>query len=324
MTWRMTSVAALGITLLCAPAWSSDPVAYITEIQRKGDGSAFVTRNGEPQPQPAQPLLVLRRGDEVRVSGDVRVVLLYHAGTGTQTVTRSNSPFSVQAPAVVRTNDRLQVLVATVGQVFLNQQSAPVYRRLSVRSIEPPTAAPVLLSPRSTLIFPGPVTFEWTDSGQTSYGVRVFGSQGLMWEQRDVTRPRVVYPASAPPLTEGARYTWEIQTSGQPTQRSDFEVISQGAADRIRDALNTLKAAAREAYSPGTVPLMRAAILFDEGLYADARRELQAAIESNRAEPAYHVLLGYIYQRIGLRAYAVDETERALSLSAPEAAANGR
>jgi hypothetical protein len=324
MKRRMRLMAAVGLVLLCAPAWSSEPVAYITEIQRGGEGAAFVTRNGETQPQPAQPLLVLRRGDEVRVSGGAGVVLLYHAGTGTNTVTRSNSPFIVQAPAVARPNDRLQVLVATVGQVFLNQQSAPVYRRLSVRSVEPAPPVPVLLSPRSTLIFPGPVTFEWTDSGQTSYGVRLFGSQGLVWEQRDVPRSRVVYPAGAPVLTEGVRYTWEVQTPGQPTQRSDFEIISQRDADRIRDALNTLKTAAREGYSPGTVPLMRAAVLLDEGLYADARRELQAAIESNRVEPAYHVLLGYIYQRIGLRAHAVDESERALTLSGPDAAASGR
>src|SRR5262245_45501751 len=119
-------VAALAIALSCAPAWSSDPVAYITEIQRKGDGFAFVTRNGETQSQPAQPLLVLRRGDEVRVSGDVGVVLLYHAGTGTQTVTRANSPFIIQAPAVVRPTAGPVVLVAAVARVFLSRQSAPV------------------------------------------------------------------------------------------------------------------------------------------------------------------------------------------------------
>jgi hypothetical protein len=324
MTRRMTLLAALGIALLYAPAWSSDPVAYITEIQRKGDGAAFVTRPGETQAQPAQPLLVLRRGDEVRVSGDVGVVLLYHAGAGTRRVDRSNSPFIVQAPSMVRTNDRLQVLVATVGQVILNQQSAPVYRRLSVRSLEPAATAPVLLSPRSTLILPGPVTFEWTGSGPTSYGFRLFGPEGLVWEQRDLARPRVVYPASAPPLTEGTRYTWEVQAPGQPAQRSEFELISQGDAIRIREALDTLQRAAREGYSSGTVPLMRAAILLDEGLYADARRELQAAIDANRGEPAYHMLLGYIYQRIGLSAYAVDASERALTLSGPEPAASGR
>jgi hypothetical protein len=315
-------VAALAIALSCAPAWSSDPVAYITEIQRKGDGAAFVTRLGETQAQPAQPLLVLRRGDEVRVSGDVSVVLLYHAGAGTRTVSRSSSPFVVQAPTVVRSNDRLQVLVATVGQVFLNQQSAPVYRRLSVRSVEPVSTAPVLLSPRNTLVLPGPVTFEWT-GGETSYGFRLLGPQGAVWEQRDVTRPRLVYPAGAAPLTPGTRYTWEVEAPGQPTQRAEFEVASQGEAIRIRESLDTLQKSAREGYSPGTVPLMRAAVLLDEGLCADARRELQTAIEANRTEPAYHTLLAYIYQRIGLSTYAVDAFERALTLSTP-AAGNAR
>src|SRR5262245_10579375 len=316
-------VAALAIALSCAPAWSSDPVAYITEIQRRGEGTAFVTRVGETQPQAAQPLFVLRRGDEVRVSGDVSVVILYHSGAGTRTVNRSSSPFVVQMPAIVHTNDRLQVLVATVGQVFLNQQSAPVYRRLSVRSAEPAPTAPVLLSPRSTLVLPGPVTFEWAGGGPASYGFRLLGPQGVVWEQRDVTRPRLVYPAGATPLAEHGRYIWEIEAPGQPTQRAEFEVISQSEAIRIREALDTLQKSAREGYSPGTVPLMRAAVLLDEGLYADARRELQAAIDSNRAEPAYHTLLAYIYQRIGLSTYAVEASERALTLSTP-AAASGR
>ena len=313
-------VAALAIALSCAPAWSSDPVAYITEIQRKGEGTAFVTRVGETQPQPAQPLLVLRRGDEVRVSGDVSVVILYHSGAGTRTVNRSSSPFVVQVPAIVHTNDRLQVLVATVGQVFLNQQSAPVYRRLSVRSAGPAPTTPVLLSPRHTRVLPGPVTFEWAGGGPASYGFRLLGPQGVVWEQRDVTLPRLVYPSGA---TERGRYRWEIEAPGQPTQSAEFEVISQGEAIRIGQALDTLQKSAREGYSPGTVPLMRAAVQFDEELYADARLELQAAIDSNRAEPAYHTLLAYIYKQIGLSTYAVDASERALTLSTP-AAASGR
>src|SRR5262249_57895140 len=138
---------------------SSEPVAYITEIQRKGEGTAFVTRVGETQPQPAQPLLVLRRGDEVRVSGDVSVVILYHSGAGTRTVNRSSSPFVVQVPAIVHTNDRLQVLVATVGQVFLNQQSAPVYRRRSVPTPGPAPTTPLPFSPPHTRVLPRPLTF---------------------------------------------------------------------------------------------------------------------------------------------------------------------
>jgi len=57
-------------------------------------------------------------------------------------------------------------------------------------------------------------------------------------------------------------------------------------AKAIRDTLNTLQRSMREGYSPGTVLLIRPAILFDESLWADARRELQTAIEPNRSEPA--------------------------------------
>jgi hypothetical protein len=312
--------AALGVLLLCAPAWSSEPIAYVTEIQRKGDGSASVKRVDDREARPLQPLLVLRRGDEIRISGNVRVVLLYHAGAGTRTVDRSNSPFIVQPPTVARTNDRFQVLLATVGQVFLDQQSTPVYRRLAVRSVEPAAAIPVPVSPRSTRILPGKVTFEWTGGDQPHYVVRLMSPQGVIWEVADVGGRELVYPPEAPPLIEGVRYIWEVQAAGQPTQRADFEVLSNRDAKRIAESLRTLQSAAREGYSAGTVPLMRAAVLVDEGLYVDARRELQTVIAASPGEPAYHLLLGYIYDRIGLRRLAVESFERAFSLSASEAA----
>jgi hypothetical protein len=318
----MVFAAALGVALLVGPAWSSDPVAYITEIQRHGKGAAAVKRMGENATQPAQPLFVLRRGDEVHVSGDAHVVLLYHAGAGTQTVSRSNSPFIVDVPTPARSRDRLQIVIATVGQVFLNQQSTPVYRRMAVRSAESLTSVPVLVSPRRTRLFPGPVRFEWEGGAPGGYAVRVLGPQGVVWEQKDVRRPGLAYPADATPLVDGTAYTWEVQGANQPAQRTDFELITNAEARRIRDSLELLQRAAREGYSAGTVPLMRAAVLLDEGLYADARRELQAAAASNRGEPAYHLLLSYIYQRIGLAGHAGDAYERALSLSGLEAAAS--
>jgi len=316
---RVIWSAVLGLALLSTPAWSSDPIAYITEIHRKGPGTALITRTGATDGRPALPLLPLRRGDEIRATGDVEVVLLYHAGTGTQTVSRRNSPFVVEALPSAPTNDRLRILVASVGQVFLNQQSIQGYKRMSVRSIEPPLVA---VSPRRTRLLPGPVTFEWQGGQQVSYDIRVLGPDGVVWDRKDVRALRVAYPANAARLVDGVQYSWEIRGPGQPAQRTDFELISDAEAKRVSDALGALQRAAREGYSSGTVPLMRAAILLDESLYADARRELQAAIETNGSEPAYHLLLAYVYQRVGLAVHASDAVERALSLSELDTAAS--
>src|SRR5215831_5700785 len=93
MRWRVVHVLVVAVLVFSAAAWAEDPVAYVTEIQRDGTGGAFVRlAAGDGQFHPAQPLLALRRGDEIRVSGNGQVVLLYHAGSGTRRITRADSP----------------------------------------------------------------------------------------------------------------------------------------------------------------------------------------------------------------------------------------
>jgi len=64
---------------------------------------------------------------------------------------------------------------------------------------------------------------------------------------------------------------------------------------------------------------MCAAFLIDEGLYADARQELLAAIVSRPGEPAYHVLLADIYRHVGLDSEAGESTRRARLLAGLDA-----
>jgi hypothetical protein len=56
---------------------------------------------------------------------------------------------------------------------------------------------------------------------------------------------------------------------------------------------------------------MRAAVFLDGGFYADAGRERQAAIASNRDEPADDLLLGYAYERIRLDEHPLMPSRRA-------------
>ena len=62
---------------------------------------------------------------------------------------------------------------------------------------------------------------------------------------------------------------------------------------------------------------MRASVLFKERLYADARRELVAAVGSSPDEPTLHLVLGHIYDRTGLWSLASSEFDQAAALAAP-------
>jgi hypothetical protein len=304
------SVAALaGATL----AWAADPIAYVTEI-KKGRGQVQVKAAGADDWATPRPLLALRAGDQLRATGDARLVVLYHAGATTQTVTSANSPFTVGPPAGTVPPDQMGVMVSGVTQFLLGKQGPQTFRRAAARSPEATEGQwPVILAPRETRLFPGPVTFEWDGTDQVRYRVRLSGPQGPLWEQADLPRRPLAYPAAAPALAPGVLYTWELQAPGQPPQRARFELLADPEAARIREQLGLLERARGRGYSAGTVRVMRAAVLYQEGLYQEVRRELEKTATSD--DPTVPTLLGHVYERVGLSGRAALAFERARALT---------
>ncbi|HUG36577.1 MAG TPA: hypothetical protein VML54_06475 [Candidatus Limnocylindrales bacterium] len=318
---RQTTRAAVAAMVLgalvaaAAPAWAAEPVSVITEI-RPGQGEVRIKLANEPDWRPPQPLLSLRPGDQVRATGDARIVLVFSGGRGTQVVSASNSPFTVKAPGG---GERATGLLGTVTGSLFGKQDKPAYVSafvpLSTRSLRVPT--PTLLSPRETRLLPGQVRFEWAGSDLARYRIRLFGPEGRVWEQADLPRLAVPYPAGAPRLEAGKRYAWELHTERQPVQRAEFEIVPPSDTTRLRSALASLEPGALSGYPPATVTVMRASFLLQEGLYQDARRELLDGIATNPNEPALHQLLGHVYDRIGIRDMAVDAFDEARFLTTP-------
>ena len=115
MRWRAIVLILLGAGVLPGHAAGDEPIAYVTEIQDLGKGAAVVHRPGDDTTVAVQPFTGLRQGDEVRITGDTRLVILYHVGSGTRTLTRADSPFRVVSAPAARSGDRLRVLVAAIG-----------------------------------------------------------------------------------------------------------------------------------------------------------------------------------------------------------------
>jgi hypothetical protein len=306
-------MTAAAVLLMTALAWASDPLAVVTEIQAR-QGKVEVKATGSDWQTP-KPLLSLRAGDQVRAVGDARAVLVFTGGRGTQIVTAANSPFVIQALPAEGSTDKARTVLGNVTNFLIGQQRERAYQSLSVRSVRQP---PLILAPRDTRVLPGAVTFEWSGSDRLKYRVRLRGSQGsVVWEQGDLTRRSVVYPASAPALTAGTRYTWELETQEYGVQRASFEVAPAADAARVRDSLALLTPTAARAYPPATLALMRAGLLFQETLYADARRELLTGIAAAPEEPTLRLLLGHVYDRTGLTQLAATEFDEAEALTAP-------
>jgi hypothetical protein len=307
---RSAFLSAIAMLFLGQFAWSADPVAVLCEI-RIGQGEVWVQHFGASDWMPPRPLLALHTGDQIRVAGDAQAVLIFTGG-GTRTVFSANSPYIVQAPTAESGGENVGALVGRVTQFLLGQGKSPTYRPLAVRN----PLQPVILAPRETKLLPGPVTFEWSGSDRLRYSIAVHDPQGVLWEQARLSRQPLNYPATAPALRAGIQYSWELESKGYPRQQAQFQLLSGSEAARIQEALALLQPDTLAGFPPNTVVLLRAGLLFREGLYLAARRELLSGIVADPNEPTLHLLLGHMYDRIGLKGLAAEAFEEARLLSA--------
>jgi hypothetical protein len=201
--------------------------------------------------------------------------------------------------------------VGRVTQFLLGQGKSPIYRPLAVRN----ALQPVILAPRQTKLLPGPVTFEWSGPERLRYSIRVHSPGRMLWEQAQLPRQPLSYPEAAPALRERVPYTWELQTNGHPVQHAQFELLPASEAARVQETLALLQSSVLPGYPPNTVLLLRAGFLFREGLYQEARRELLDGIIADPHEPTLHLLLGHVYDRMGLKELAAEAFEAARLLS---------
>jgi hypothetical protein len=312
---RIVRIVGLAVAVglwLPGGAGAADPVAVLTEI-RMERGQVQVKRAGESQWVSPQPLLALRPGDQLRASGEGRAVLVFTGGRGTQSVSASNSPFAVEAPTAGGSSEKLRSVLGTVTDFLVGKQKDLNYLPLSVRAVRPPRVLPI--SPRDSKLVSAPVVFEWAGSDSLRYRVRVSSPDGVLWQQTNLPRRSLTYPASAPSLSPGVRYSWEVEGPGQPVQRAEFELLAPAEAARAREAMDLITPAALPGSSKSSVALLRAGWLFQEQLYADARRELVTALAADPDEPTLHLLLGEVYERVGLGEMATREFIEARDLS---------
>jgi hypothetical protein len=307
------ALACVIVLLLAVPALAADPIAALTELRGRR-GEVEVKAADRPEWAVAKPLQSLRPGDQLRVSGEGRAVLLFTGGRGTVVVTSANSPFTVVAPATEGLGGRAKSVIGDVTGFLLRQERERTYQSLGTRGIIR-AAPPAIVAPRNTRVMPEGLVFEWLGSDRLRYRVRLVGPQGVVWEAADLERKPLAYPASAPALTPGAGYVWELITREHGVQAAQFQVASASDAAAVRDALAELTSGAGSAYPPATLTLMRATVLFQDRFYADARRELAAAIAAAPQEATLHLMLGRVYERIGLRDLATSAFDEADALS---------
>lgn len=307
-------IAVLLVLVLGGPALaqSAEPVAVLTEIKKGGqDGEIRVKLVGKEEWRSPQPLMSLNTGDEIRVKGAKARAVIVYTGGATQTVNKDNSPFKIAKPTAAGTGKQVAGVVGGMAQFLLGKEKEPVYTQLSTRSLKKENEVQlVILSPRETRLLPSQVKFAWVGPDDLRYVVRVFGPKGVQWTAVDLPRQALVYPDSAPKLTAGVRYRWELKAPEALPERAQFEIVSDQEWQRINGQLKDIKAD-----GDTTTALARVALLFQERLYQSALDELQTAIAKDKTEPTLQFMLGHVYDRMGLREQAAQAFDLAQKLS---------
>lgn len=111
---------------------------------------------------------------------------------------------------------------------------------------------------------------------------------------------------------------WELRAEGHPADRAQFEVVPDAETARIDSELALLKPGDMSGFPSSTVALMRAGLMFEEGLYQKALEELLAGAAANPDEPTLKFMIGHVYDRMGLRYQATQAFTAARTLSMQE------
>ncbi len=309
-------MAVVGAEVIAGPstAQATEPAVVITEIDLR-EGQAEVKRASLPGWRPAGPLLTLEAGDTVRTSRDATVVILLAGRRGTVKVAAANSPFEVPALGLTADQNKLArgwILLEESVKALLKVSNDGTQATLGTRGHASP---PVIVTPRNGSVLPDSVVFQWVGRWTSRYTIRVIGPSGLVFERKDLAEMTFTYPPEAAPLTAGVHYRLRVTTEGESPQEVWFEVVDPVRAETIRRDLAELAADAGPMLSPNTLVVVQTAYLANHGLLVDSRLRLMLALQRDPNEATFHVLLGDIYERLGLPGQAAESFDHARFLA---------
>jgi hypothetical protein len=290
-----------------ARAQTAETAAVITEL-KPGRGRVEVKVAAGGDWKAARPLLALRAGDAVRTTDNASAVVLLSGGRGTVRVEGASGTFTVPGGAAPAQGQKARTLVEASLGFLAGTTRESSQAVLATRSA---TRPPIIVSPRNGRVLPETLAFEWLGSRFTHYTVRVAGPAGPVIERREVTGARWEYPADAPALAPGVRYTLRVAAPGHAPQEAWFELADAERARAVAGDLAGLEQELGASVSPTSRAVLRAGLLAREGFLHDARRVVVAALVTDPDEPTLHLLLGDLYTRTGLTDLATESFDEA-------------
>jgi hypothetical protein len=160
------------------------------------------------------------------------------------------------------------------------------------------------LSPRETMVADGNPVFTW-DAGYDSDELQltVYSEGGVLWKNTVKGTTTLKYPADAPALTAGKTYSWTLETTDPlkfPPLRSSAAFFGMIAPENYADITASLTRIDGDSrLSETSRHVMRASVLFNADLVADAIVETEKAVELSPEDATLKSILAHLYRETG-------------------------
>lgn len=310
------SLSGMRLSLAQQPAQC---IAVITEIK----GEALLKKAERKEFNKVYWGTQLFKGDQIKTSDKSEAKLLFSNGnfisvgpnsmitiSGNESSTTENignvrnisSATIVNISALTMKRDNKKDVGALAGLRSINIE----------RSIE-------LRSPCNTFIKTNRPAFSWqTKKSYDKYIVNLYDSKGLVWSKK-ISDSTLKYPDNEKGLEFGESYFWNVQgedvIDNDKSASHKFTVLTLEKSREVEENEKKIRNTFREEPESSSTHSVLGAFYINMGLVQDAIGEFQIISKINSEAPLPHEILGSLYSDSGDKDKAIEELQKALTLS---------
>lgn len=292
---------------------SSLPVAVLSDVH----GSVSLRKAQRSETMKAVFGMQLEQGDQISTHKEARATVLFSNGNLINLGANSNMTISGSSTG----GDARNVgagLAGNFSNLAMRQDSrGEVGILIDLRSDE--TAQLIIpLTPCNTRICDTRPTISWESTRPADeYVVRLYSSQGLVWEVR-TKENKLKFPSDKEPLEYGASYFWNVEGEDLiHTFRSlnqKFTILEEKDIQNMKLEEERIRTLFAEDPENSSCHSLLGTYYSNLGLYEDAIREFELVRDANPEATLPHEILGSLYSDVGKKDLAIAELQKALAL----------
>jgi hypothetical protein len=294
-------------------------LAVITEI----NGDAYIKKSNKSEFAKASWGTQLFQGDQIKTSDRSEAKLLFSNSSFISLGANSMITISGKESLTTETNGNVK-RVSSAGMVNLSaftlkrddKKDVGVLAGLrsgNAEQIIEPT------SPYNILIKTNHPSFSWISKKSfDKYIVNLYNSKGLVWSNK-VSGTMMKYPENEKGLEFGESYFWNVEgedlIDNVKSANNKFSVFSLEKSKEVEAQETLIRNTFRDEPESSSLHSVLGAYYINNGLLQDAINEFQVIAKINTNASLPHEILGLLYSDVGEKDKAIEELQKALTLT---------